>query len=72
MRTIVIRPWLWPAAALYAAVLVQTRRRARAQLTSSTTTSGNAISRHVDPTGADVNRGSLALARAHRRSSSST
>ena len=33
MRTIVIRPWLWPAAALYAVVLVQTRRRARSQLT---------------------------------------
>jgi glycosyltransferase involved in cell wall biosynthesis len=31
---IVIRPWLWPAAAVYAAVLVQTRRRARRQLGS--------------------------------------
>ena len=32
--TIVVRPWLWPAAALYAVVLVQTRRRARSQLAS--------------------------------------
>ena len=40
---------------LYAAVLVRTRRRAREQATRpSTTTSGSAISRHVNPTGADV------------------
>ncbi len=32
--TIVVRPWLWPAAIVYAAVLVQTRRRARRQLAS--------------------------------------
>ena len=32
--TIVARPWLWPAAMFYAAVLVQTRRRARRQLAS--------------------------------------
>jgi len=32
--TIVIRPWLWPAATLYAVILVQTRRRARSQLAS--------------------------------------
>jgi hypothetical protein len=31
---IIVRPWLWPAAAAYAAVLVQTRRRAHMQLTS--------------------------------------
>jgi glycosyltransferase involved in cell wall biosynthesis len=31
---IVVRPWLWPAAAAYAAVQVQSRRRARKQLTS--------------------------------------
>ncbi len=32
--TIIVRPWLWPAAMFYGAVLVQTRRRARRQLTS--------------------------------------
>jgi glycosyltransferase involved in cell wall biosynthesis len=32
--TIVVRPWLWPAATLYAAVLVQSHRRALRQLTS--------------------------------------
>jgi glycosyltransferase involved in cell wall biosynthesis len=32
MRTIMVRPWLWPAAVVYATVLVQTRRRARMQL----------------------------------------
>ena len=31
---IIVRPWLWPAATIYAAVLVETRRRARTQLTS--------------------------------------
>lgn len=31
-RTIAIRPWLWPAAALYGAVNIQTRRRAGKQL----------------------------------------
>jgi glycosyltransferase involved in cell wall biosynthesis len=35
MRGIVMRPWLWPAAAVYAAVVLQTRRRARAQLAST-------------------------------------
>jgi glycosyltransferase involved in cell wall biosynthesis len=33
-RTILVRPWLWPAAALYAAVVVQTSRRARRQAAS--------------------------------------
>jgi hypothetical protein len=32
--TIVLRPWLWPAALLYAVVVLQTRRRADAQLAS--------------------------------------
>jgi glycosyltransferase involved in cell wall biosynthesis len=32
--TILVRPWLWPAAIVYAAVLVQTRRRARRQISS--------------------------------------
>jgi glycosyltransferase involved in cell wall biosynthesis len=31
---IVVRPWLWPAAVGYAAVLLESRRRAREQLTS--------------------------------------
>jgi glycosyltransferase involved in cell wall biosynthesis len=34
MRGIVLRPWLWPAAAVYATVVLETRRRARAQLAS--------------------------------------
>jgi glycosyltransferase involved in cell wall biosynthesis len=34
MGPIVIRPWLWPAAVVYGAVLVQTRRRAKKQLRS--------------------------------------
>jgi glycosyltransferase involved in cell wall biosynthesis len=34
MRGIVQRPWLWPAAAVYATVVLETRRRARAQLAS--------------------------------------
>jgi hypothetical protein len=34
VRTIAIRPWLWPAGLVYAAVVVQSRRRARRQLTS--------------------------------------
>jgi hypothetical protein len=29
--TILVRPWLWPAAMVYAAVLLETRRRARRQ-----------------------------------------
>jgi glycosyltransferase involved in cell wall biosynthesis len=33
---IVTRPWLWPAAVFYTAVLVETRRRARPQLNSFT------------------------------------
>jgi glycosyltransferase involved in cell wall biosynthesis len=32
--TIVVRPWLWPAAIVYAAVLVVSRRRANVQLSS--------------------------------------
>jgi glycosyltransferase involved in cell wall biosynthesis len=35
MRGIVVRPWLWPAAAVYAGVVLETRRRARAQLASA-------------------------------------
>jgi hypothetical protein len=34
MRVIVVRPWLWPAAIVYAAVVVQSRRRAREQFRS--------------------------------------
>ena len=34
MWPIIARPWLWPAATVYTAVLVQTRRRARRQFTS--------------------------------------
>jgi glycosyltransferase involved in cell wall biosynthesis len=34
MRSIVVRPWLWPAAAVYTAVVLRTRRRARKQLES--------------------------------------
>ncbi len=34
MGTIVARPWLWPSAVVYAAVLVQSRRRARRQIMS--------------------------------------
>jgi len=33
-RMVLVRPWLWPAAILYAAVVVQTRRRARTQAAS--------------------------------------
>jgi glycosyltransferase involved in cell wall biosynthesis len=32
MRGVAVRPWLWPAAAVYAVVVLRTRRRARAQL----------------------------------------
>jgi glycosyltransferase involved in cell wall biosynthesis len=32
--TIMVRPWLWPAAVVYAAVLLETRRRARVQVAS--------------------------------------
>lgn len=32
--TILVRPWLWPAALFYATVLVETRRRARVQVAS--------------------------------------
>jgi glycosyltransferase involved in cell wall biosynthesis len=32
--SIVLRPWLWPAAVCYALVVLQSRRRARGQLTS--------------------------------------
>jgi len=35
MRGIFVRPWLWPAAAVYAGVVLETRRRARAQLASA-------------------------------------
>jgi glycosyltransferase involved in cell wall biosynthesis len=35
MGRIVVRPWLWPAATVYAAVVLQTRRRARKQLASA-------------------------------------
>lgn len=34
LGTIIVRPWLWPAAVCYAAVLIETRRRARAQVAS--------------------------------------
>ena len=34
MGTIIVRPWLWPAAIVYAIVLVQSRRRAHRQLMS--------------------------------------
>ena len=34
LGTIVVRPWLWPAAAFYAVVLAESRRRARLQLGS--------------------------------------
>jgi glycosyltransferase involved in cell wall biosynthesis len=34
MGAIAVRPWLWPAAVIYAVVLVQSRRRARRQFTS--------------------------------------
>ena len=32
--SIIVRPWLWPAAMFYAAVVIQSRRRARRQLAS--------------------------------------
>ena len=35
-RSIGVRPWLWPAATIYAAVQVQSRRRARRQLAALT------------------------------------
>jgi hypothetical protein len=34
MASIVVRPWLWPAAVVYAAVVDRSRRRARRQLAS--------------------------------------
>lgn len=34
LGAIVVRPWLWPAAAIYAAVVLRARRRARTQLAS--------------------------------------
>jgi hypothetical protein len=37
MHGIVVRPWLWPAAAVYAAVVLRTRRRARLQLGAANT-----------------------------------
>jgi glycosyltransferase involved in cell wall biosynthesis len=36
MRGVAVRPWLWPAAAVYAAVVFRTRRRAQAQLGAET------------------------------------
>jgi len=34
LGTIALRPWLWPAAVLYAAIVLRSRRRARVQLAS--------------------------------------